>query len=86
MSATFRLSQSANPRPFYLAIIAGLACAFVIGKAGFEIKSKTLAMASNRGLDLNVSSQLVAGISWSSFSWFVGNCSFYDGWCHQFQR
>ena len=33
MSATFRLPQSANPRPFYLAAIAGLACAFVIGKA-----------------------------------------------------
>ena len=33
MSTTLRLSQSANSRPFYLAIIAGLACAFVIGKA-----------------------------------------------------
>jgi quercetin dioxygenase-like cupin family protein len=32
MSATFRLPQSANPRPLYLAVIAGLACAFVIGK------------------------------------------------------
>jgi quercetin dioxygenase-like cupin family protein len=33
MSATFRLSPSIEGRPFYLAIIAGLACAFVIGKA-----------------------------------------------------
>jgi quercetin dioxygenase-like cupin family protein len=33
MSATFHLPQSVNPRPVYLAIIAGLACAFVIGKA-----------------------------------------------------
>jgi quercetin dioxygenase-like cupin family protein len=32
MSATFRLS-SLESRPFYLAVIAGLACAFVIGKA-----------------------------------------------------
>jgi quercetin dioxygenase-like cupin family protein len=33
MSATFRQPQQADFRPFYLAIIAGLACAFVIGKA-----------------------------------------------------
>ena len=34
MSATFGLSQaSTQHRPFYLAVIAGLACAFVIGKA-----------------------------------------------------
>ena len=33
MSATFRLSPISEGRPFYLAIIAGLACAFVIGKA-----------------------------------------------------
>ena len=33
MSATFRLSPLTEGRPFYLAIIAGLACAFVIGKA-----------------------------------------------------
>ena len=33
MSATFRLSPIPQGRPFYLAIIAGLACAFVIGKA-----------------------------------------------------
>ena len=33
MSATFRLSPISQGRPFYLAIIAGLACAFVIGKA-----------------------------------------------------
>src|SRR5258705_13615685 len=32
MSATFRLSPISESRPFYLAIIAGLACAFVIGK------------------------------------------------------
>ncbi|OCK57852.1 cupin domain-containing protein [Bradyrhizobium sp. LMTR 3] len=32
MSATFHPSPSANGRPFYLAIIAGLACAFVISK------------------------------------------------------
>src|SRR5437660_6674936 len=32
MSATFRLSPISEGRPFYLAIIAGLACAFVIGK------------------------------------------------------
>src|SRR6201747_1813375 len=31
MSATFK--QHADSRPFYLAVIAGLACAFVIGKA-----------------------------------------------------
>src|ERR1700676_227574 len=30
MSATFK--QHADPRPFYLAVIAGLACALVIGK------------------------------------------------------
>src|SRR5256885_12954828 len=33
MSATFRLSPISEGRPFYLAIIAGFACAFVIGKA-----------------------------------------------------
>ena len=33
MSATFHLSPKSEGRPFYLAIIAGLACAFVIGKA-----------------------------------------------------
>jgi quercetin dioxygenase-like cupin family protein len=33
MSATFNLSPLSQGRPFYLAIIAGLACAFVIGKA-----------------------------------------------------
>ncbi|MBW8856582.1 MAG: hypothetical protein JF604_20165, partial [Bradyrhizobium sp.] len=34
MSATFGLSLSTmDRRPFYLAVIAGLACAFVIGKA-----------------------------------------------------
>lgn len=33
MSATFGLSPTSHGRPFYLAIIAGLACAFVIGKA-----------------------------------------------------
>ena len=33
MSATFRLSPLTEGRPFYLAVIAGLACAFVIGKA-----------------------------------------------------
>lgn len=33
MSATFRLSPMLEGRPFYLAIVAGLACAFVIGKA-----------------------------------------------------
>lgn len=32
MSATFGLPQSANPRPLLLAIVAGLACALVIGK------------------------------------------------------
>ena len=31
MSATFK--QQTDSRPFYLAVIAGLACAFVIGKA-----------------------------------------------------
>jgi quercetin dioxygenase-like cupin family protein len=33
MSAAFGLSPTSHGRPFYLAIIAGLACAFVIGKA-----------------------------------------------------
>ena len=33
MSATFQPSPISEGRPFYLAIIAGLACAFVIGKA-----------------------------------------------------
>ena len=33
MSATFRLSQAAESRPLYRAIMAGLACAFVLGKA-----------------------------------------------------
>ena len=33
MSATFRLSPTTEGRPLYLAVIAGLACAFVIGKA-----------------------------------------------------
>ncbi|MCA6119886.1 cupin domain-containing protein [Bradyrhizobium sp. WSM 1738] len=33
MSATFQLSPLSEGRPFYLAVIAGLACAFVIGKA-----------------------------------------------------
>ena len=33
MSATFGLSSTSQGRPFYLAIFAGLACAFVIGKA-----------------------------------------------------
>src|SRR6478752_8686648 len=34
MSATFGLSPATpERRPFYLAVIAGLACAFVIGKA-----------------------------------------------------
>jgi quercetin dioxygenase-like cupin family protein len=33
MSATFHLSPKSEGRPFYLAVIAGLACAFVIGKA-----------------------------------------------------
>src|SRR6186997_2445571 len=33
MSATFRLSPLAEGRPLHLAVIAGLACAFVIGKA-----------------------------------------------------
>lgn len=32
MSAAFRLPQSVSPRPLVLAIIGGLACAFVIGK------------------------------------------------------
>jgi quercetin dioxygenase-like cupin family protein len=33
MSATSRLSSTADLRPIHLAVIAGLACAFVIGKA-----------------------------------------------------
>ena len=33
MSATFGLSPISQGRPLYLAILAGLACAFVIGKA-----------------------------------------------------
>ena len=33
MSVAFRSSQQGDFRPFYLAIIAGLACAFVISKA-----------------------------------------------------
>ena len=33
MSATSRLSSTTDFRPFYLAVIAGLACALVIGKA-----------------------------------------------------
>lgn len=33
MSATLRLLPISEGRPFYLAIVAGLACAFVIGKA-----------------------------------------------------
>ena len=33
MSAALRLSPPAEGRPFFLAVIAGLACAFVIGKA-----------------------------------------------------
>ena len=33
MSAMFRLSPLAEGRPFYLAVIAGLACSVVIGKA-----------------------------------------------------
>ena len=33
MSATLRLSSGTEGRPFYLAAIAGLACAFLIGKA-----------------------------------------------------
>ena len=33
MSAAFGLSPISQGRPFYLAIIAGLACAFAIGKA-----------------------------------------------------
>jgi len=32
MSATFRLSGSTDSRPLYLAIVAGLACAFAVGK------------------------------------------------------
>ena len=32
MSAAFRLPQSVSPRPLAIAIIGGLACAFVIGK------------------------------------------------------
>jgi quercetin dioxygenase-like cupin family protein len=33
MSATFKLSREADARPLYLAIVAGLACAFAMGKA-----------------------------------------------------
>jgi quercetin dioxygenase-like cupin family protein len=33
MSATFRLSSGPEIRPLHLAVIAGLACAFLIGKA-----------------------------------------------------
>ena len=33
MSATFRLSSDPERHPFYIAIVAGLACAFLIGKA-----------------------------------------------------
>jgi quercetin dioxygenase-like cupin family protein len=33
MSATFRHASTADSRPCYLAVIAGLACALVIGKA-----------------------------------------------------
>ncbi|HEY0910683.1 MAG TPA: cupin domain-containing protein [Bradyrhizobium sp.] len=33
MSATFKLSREADSRPLYLAVVAGLACAFAIGKA-----------------------------------------------------
>ena len=33
MSATFRLSRGTDQRPFFMAIVAGLACAFLIGKA-----------------------------------------------------
>jgi quercetin dioxygenase-like cupin family protein len=33
MSATFRSARDAEPRPLSLAIIAGLTCAFVLGKA-----------------------------------------------------
>jgi quercetin dioxygenase-like cupin family protein len=33
MSATFRLPQGTDQRPFFMAIVAGLACAFLIGKA-----------------------------------------------------
>jgi quercetin dioxygenase-like cupin family protein len=33
MSATFRPASTTDLRPFYLAVIAGLACALVIGKA-----------------------------------------------------
>jgi quercetin dioxygenase-like cupin family protein len=33
MSATFRLSPISEGRSFYLAVVAGLACAFVVGKA-----------------------------------------------------
>ena len=32
MSATFRLSLGTEGRPFYMAVIAGLVCAFLIGK------------------------------------------------------
>jgi quercetin dioxygenase-like cupin family protein len=33
MSATSRLSRGVEPRPLYLALVAGLVCAFVLGKA-----------------------------------------------------
>ena len=33
MSATFRLSTGPERHPFFMAIVAGLACAFLIGKA-----------------------------------------------------
>jgi quercetin dioxygenase-like cupin family protein len=33
MSATSGLSRGVEPRPLYLALVAGLACAFVLGKA-----------------------------------------------------
>jgi quercetin dioxygenase-like cupin family protein len=33
MSATFRLSSAPERHPFFMAIVAGLACAFLIGKA-----------------------------------------------------
>jgi quercetin dioxygenase-like cupin family protein len=33
MSATSRVSRGVEPRPLHLALVAGLACAFVLGKA-----------------------------------------------------
>jgi quercetin dioxygenase-like cupin family protein len=33
MSATFKLSGDIDSRPFFLAAVAGLACAFILGKA-----------------------------------------------------